>query len=257
MNVFKSCVGVFLFLFCAQPLLAQRGVYKALSREHFENIPTVNIAKAVPAPTSIRANLEHATYFIPQKAVMDNILTKKPSLLSLEIQADFRDEPFVLLLKKVQTLTPDFICKTSSGKVYTLKDLPANVQYMGVIRGLESESLVAVSFSDGQICGVLSDLKNGNMTIGKLDGEATHIIYPEKSNHSIPKSSTPPVPCVQGEPTQPQLKQNYTSVLDERAGEKCVRQYVEVHNNIYKYFNQDFNQTVNFAIGLFLSLIHI
>ena len=253
MKLFKYCFWILLLYLSIQESFAQRGVYGTISKENFSDVPTISIAHIVSSPSDIIENIEKATFFIPDQIVMDDIMRRKPRLLSLEVPSDVQGLSYVLLLKKIQSLTPDFICKTTSGKIYTIEDIPENVQYMGVIKGLESESLVAISFSEGQIFGILCNLENGNMTLGKLDKDDTHVIYAEKNynvlQHKLFNQTT--IPCVSNETGSVALKRSQTSVFSERNEEKCVRQFVEVDVSIYDHFNQDIVQTLNFVIGLF------
>lgn len=87
--------------------------------------------------------------------------------------------------------------------------------------------------------------RRGNFTIGKLQGETTHIIYQEEGMPNYQGFS-----CTTKEPVSkpaPRSRGDH----DEREGEKCVRVYVEVNDDIYRKFGSDVQATLNFTIGLF------
>jgi Metallo-peptidase family M12/Secretion system C-terminal sorting domain len=140
-------------------------------------------------------------------------------------------------------------CKVtlSDGSLYN-DDNYKHLSYYGVVRGMESKSIVSltvfnetatgfISIKDSDFISIGSPTKGSKIIIQKAPSDQTESKFKCAMNEDNPngysKSQISPL--------------NNTSLLDSKA----VGIYIEVDNDIYNCFNQDLNQTRTFINGLF------
>jgi hypothetical protein len=247
MKAFKIFSALLTFLGFSIFCPAQQNLAKMIKKENFDRIQPLRIADITSRPKSVGDDKEMTFLNIDQQ-IVSSLVKDKPSLLSVEIKSVVKQEPFILLLKKVEVLKSDFICRKSSGEVYTIADIPPSVQYAGVIKGQENTSLVSLCFFNGEVTGVMSNQEDGNFIIGKLKDEPTHVLY---RSEKIPGMEDGFACYTKNGPAKQDLNKRSRTYGEQEEAEKCVRVYVEVHENIYTYFSSDLTSTLNFTIGLF------
>lgn len=110
---------------------------------------------------------------------VQQLLATKPQSLSLTLPAEAKSATTLELIK-VDLLTDDFIL--------TADGIPAAVEvegvhYRGIVKG-DERSIVAISVFPEEVMGLVSSDAIGNLSLGRLQGEAftaaDHIIYNDK-----------------------------------------------------------------------------
>lgn len=103
--------------------------------------------------------------------------------------------------------------------------------YRGIIKG-KPNSMVAVSFYDEQVYGLLSGVPNyTNLVIGQLGDSDKHVVYDDRNVSRTFSGSGCGTNNDGVEYKAEELK--YTPDVNARLAQKCVRLFVEVDNDIY------------------------
>lgn len=103
--------------------------------------------------------------------------------------------------------------------------------YRGIIKG-KPNSMVAISFYDNQVYGLLSGVPNySNLVIGQLENSTRHVVYDDRKVAQTLGGSG----CgTKNDGVQYKTEElRYTSNVNQRLAQKCVRLYVEVDYDIY------------------------
>jgi hypothetical protein len=218
----------------------QKGISDMIARENFDKCQPLKVAVPINKLPGFDGKANTSHFNIDEVAVND-ILTKRPVLLSMEMAVPGHSQPCILLLKRMNVLTPDFICKTSEGKVYTLVDIGPHVQYSGVIKGKETGSIVALSFFKDEMGGLISIENESNFSIGKVKGTSMYALSGYGTGGEM-------------EETEPGMGFNCGDRelgVRERDAEKCVRAFVWVNGDLYQHLNSNITETLNFTMTLF------
>lgn len=124
--------------------------------------------------------------------------------------------------------------------------------YRGIVKG-DYESLVAMSFFDGQIDGFISEQEMPTVTVGKKKNSNYHIAY---YDNQLPDSFK--TDCSVEDDGVQYTKEQLTSKIDTRtANTRCNRLYMEVDYDIYTGKGSDLQQTTNFVTGFMNQVITI
>ncbi len=139
----------------------------------------------------------------------------------------------------------DYVVSTSSGT--TRASNTTAKHYRGVVRGLENESLVSLSFFDNQLMGVVSINGVGNITIGKLKNSNVHIVYADDNVNSLPEYECDTPDDGEGLPYKAEdLFQSNAN----RSVVKCVKLYFETEVDMFTQLGSVAN-VENYVIGVF------
>lgn len=172
------------------------------------------------------------------KKTLEKINQTRPEAIRLELP--YQGHILQVELFQANVLSDNF--SVMSGE-WQQQPYSAGVYYRGVIGNLYN-SLVAISFFDNEIIGVLSHPTLGNLNLGRVEGqidETDYVLYSD--------SFLPPMPfadCVAretGEPTKP-VEMNAPEV----AG--CVRIFFEADYALFQN-KGSINATVNYVTGFF------
>ncbi len=179
---------------------------------------------------------------------LTSVYKSAPASLEMELPSGSAP-PIVLELVKSQLLTEDFSLVTSATNGQPV-DYQHGVYYRGIVKGDEN-SLVAISFFEDEIIGVLSTQKDGNMVLGRIPNaigstakSANYIFYKDEDlllDNSF-ECGSEEAPVAEGKDD-----------LSNAGGEKvlkCVRAYLEAD---YDLVNEKGGATAaaNFVTGLF------
>jgi hypothetical protein len=181
-----------------------------------------------------------------RQKVLNEIIAEQPTQFKLLLPAPDGSETWTVLLEKNYLLSDDIIIRTSDGGSMTKAQvLNKAVHYKGRIEG-ESESLVALSFFEHEVMGVLSSSKS-NYDLGILNGDAMgrYVLY--NANEIYPKL---PFNC-----TPPEFKYGSDDGAEQRVGNlTCSRAgfrvYYECDYQMYLDRSSNANNVVNYVTGL-------
>ncbi|MBI1225639.1 MAG: hypothetical protein GC192_10425 [Bacteroidetes bacterium] len=172
---------------------------------------------------SVQNGVNNATLLSLQPDVIKQLLAERPEFLAMEIPINGAVS-LELQLFKADISTPDFIVTTASsnGDVYPYEQ---GSYYWGIKKG-DINSLVAISITNDEVMGFVS-YGGDNFIIGKLDKSSTgeHIFYREGDLRTQPS-----IGCETEEIEQPRIKSPF--VGGEKSGDKCVRVYLEIDNDL-------------------------
>ncbi len=200
--------------------------------------------------------------------VMGEIIARAPEVLRLQVPA-VDGRALVLELVKVNITTEDFRLLESQQQQPVAT--PAAVHYQGVVAG-EPGSLVAFSFWDHELSGLISLPRRGNMSLGKLssvgarsDTRHLYVLYDDSEVFANLPFNCDVADTGVGYPI------NELREPDSRGPNDCVRVYFEVDHDIflekgstaaaYNYVMAIFNQAhilySNASINLMVSEIFV
>lgn len=170
---------------------------------------------------------------------------EKPERLSLALPMAGRSKPLEVELAAVDPLATGFsVVLASSG-------LPARVapgrHYRGIIRGDEA-SVVAFSFFEGEVMGILSSKALGNLVLGALEGgraAGKYVLYDDRRVFSELGFD-----CATPDDGPEYRPEQLEAPLDYRGPGDCVRIYLEVDHDIFQS-KGGVSGTTNYITGLF------
>ncbi|HUH36125.1 MAG TPA: T9SS type A sorting domain-containing protein [Moheibacter sp.] len=177
------------------------------------------------------------------EAALQEILKDAPARITLSVP--YLDKTIPVQLFKNEVMTDSFVATNESGQVI---DYQPGKYYRGVVQG-DYNSLVAISFFEDDIIGVISTMEDGNIVLGKSVNYGDYVTYSE--NNLL---GTDPFECATND-----LKENY-DVLDQISfdplsnhatnTDNCVRIYYEISYNVFKNRGHDLTNTLNWITGI-------
>lgn len=177
------------------------------------------------------------------EAALQEILKDAPERITLSVP--YLDKAIPVQLFKNEVMTDSFVATNESGQVI---DYQPGKYYRGVVQG-DYNSLVAISFFEDDIIGVISTMEDGNIVLGKSVNYGDYVTYSE--NNLL---GTDPFECATND-----LKENY-DVLDQISfdplsnhatnTDNCVRIYYEISYNVFKNRGHDLTNTLNWITGI-------
>lgn len=215
------------FLCLSASLTAQKNLDERLSanRATLEQTPKTSIFNPIDkAELKSQAELpqEFDAYSIDVLST-NRILKEKSGVLKLVLP--FQGDQITLELVKANIFTSEFKVRAASNPKQELK-LDLGVQYWGKVVG-QKNSMVALSFSNNEIGGVLS-FNRGNFNLGKLKGSEDYILY-KASDFDIPISVACQADHIE-QPVRTVPPKTTTYRMDET---NCVGLYVETALDIF------------------------
>lgn len=162
----------------------------------------------------------------------------------LEISVPYQNQTVDVQLYKQGVVTESFIAKDEKGNIL---DYQLGEYYRGVIKG-DYESLVAVSFFDGDVMGVISSHELGNIMLGKSTDQQDFISYSDKNllgenpfmcgADGLESGIEHAVPSFDPEMMSTTLTDN------------CVKIYYEVAYRPYQLRQSNIQNTLNWLTGI-------
>jgi hypothetical protein len=172
------------------------------------------------------------------------LLRQQPQSMTFTVPSSFRNAGLELELVKVDLFAPDFqVTEATTGAA---ANVDLGIHYRGVVKG-QPHSIAAISFFENDVMGVISTDADGNMVLGKLQGNRNqdlYILYPDKEL----------LANLELECATPDDGKGYTFKELEphpsRAPGDCVRLYFEVDYDIYQ--NKGGTQgATNYVTGIY------
>ena len=139
----------------------------------------------------------------------------------IRLSIPYGQQKISLLLAKTDVLSQDFQIHTSDGKFSTDQYRPGTY-YRGMIEG-DYTSLVALSFFNDDIIGMISTAQDGNIMITKTAQRNTFMLYSDKN-----LKAEKPAMCgtVEPEGYAEEVKKILRDGINTR-DQKCFKQYLE------------------------------
>lgn len=163
-----------------------------------------------------------ALFFGVSKDAIQGILENQPELLMLTVPYGTEGKTFTLFMYNKKPYTKSAIVTTNTGKKYAMNK---GAFYRGVVAGID-KSLVAISFFDGEMNGVIST-DEGQFDVGKIDKGDVHVIY-----QSSTMAYNFNYKCGVIDSDEINIDDNVG--LEQRGANDCVNIYFETSYSIYQ-----------------------
>ena len=187
------------------------------------------------------AFVENSDLLSVRKETIAQLIIDQNELILVTIP--FEDTNLELELYRASPLSTDFRAETSGGRVISSV---SGLHYRGIIKG-NTQSLVSISFWDGEVMGMISSAQLGNVVIGKWkEANDLHIIYRESSMTQTPQFSCD-AEMVPG--SKPFLETHQST--QRSASANCIKIYFETSYTIYQNKSSDATEVLNFVSGFF------
>jgi hypothetical protein len=234
-------------VYAQQPLQPITLVNTAKNKQ--ANFERASLFKPAQQGASDLARQLSSTEFTPlqlDEEALSKTLGERPEALQISLPFPGRQEPITLELVKVDIFAEGFqVVLASTGQ-------PARVQhgahYRGVVKG-EDKSIAAISMFEGEMMGLLSIPKLGNLVLGKLEGSRSGMEYVLYQDAEVLKQFE--FDCAtsdDGPEYSPEQLQ--APVMGRSAQDKCTNIYLEIDNDVYQS-KGGVDGTTNFMTGLF------
>lgn len=228
---------------------AQSGVYERISKEDFRQVTATDIFDYQPSSAAGDLKDVVGSYQLGTPgASLNEMLAQQPELLRLKVQVAEDGSIFILKLKRTHVLTPEFVHKGSVDRKVMGSTPETGLHYQGVVEGLETSSVVAISLFDKNVMGMISTRADGNYTIGRLRDQDLFIIYRDANLDAKVRESLRDVTCHTNTEGLEGGTEGNRPTGDENP--KCVTVYMEVNHDIYNGLG-GYNPALQFALGSF------
>lgn len=210
-------------------------VQKTAQHTKFQNVNALQLVEGQKQPSAKKTSyLRDAVYFTKVESEIAKVMKNKPVALNFKIPVSAKKTIELELLKN-DFMADGFKVKTSEGETFKIPE--SAVFYKGIVKG-NPQSIVALSFYDGNINGVISD-KDGNYNLGLMkDDNNTLVLFNENSLKTDWNGS-----CGSGNIESPlstkifKNKETNTSFNNSKTGacdtNDCVGVYCEVASDFY------------------------
>jgi len=174
---------------------------------------------------------------------LKRIAEEAPKFLTVSIP--YQNEMVNVQLYKENILTDTFVAKDEQGNVI---DYKPGEYYRGIVNG-DNTSLVAISFFDHNVIGVISTYEKGNIVLGKSTDKQDYISYSDKN-----LLGENPFVCGVDELAENQQAMESISydpaMSSKMTTENCVRIYYEIARRPYQLNGSDVNETLDWLTGI-------
>lgn len=266
----KKTTLLLTFLILVVSLFAQSGqrvVSQMVAAHHdakspFQKVNVFAQKEALPAGFIQDKALEKGTLLTIQSATIQSVLAKAPQTIEFSLpSAEYGD--LTLDLVKVNLFSPGFQVLTDASDAPV--EFTPGVYYRGIIKG-DNSSLAAISISENEIMGFVSDEAFGNLVLGKMEGDNPqnkHLLYADQ-NLKLPAG----IFCGMDDTADMETLNDEQTVTDRDAGD-CVSLWIEVDRDITAnkgsnttswitgVFNQVFTLYANESIEFGINTIYV
>ncbi|MBB4805595.1 hypothetical protein HNP38_000867 [Chryseobacterium defluvii] len=177
-----------------------------------------------------------------KSAELKRLIKDKPEFI--EVSFPFQgDKQITVELYKNQIFTNDFKVTTNKGEIvqYT-----PGVYYQGIVKG-DNSSVVAFSFFDNDVVGVVSTMELGNVVLGKVKNSEDFVSYSDSKLTGLN-----PFVCEVDELAENQSQKiSFDPAVSKKAlTENCVRVYYEICFKPYQNNGSNTTTTANWLTAV-------
>lgn len=174
---------------------------------------------------------------------LERIAKEAPSNISIAIP--YQSELIKVQIYKQTVLTESFTAMDNKGNII---DYTPGKYYRGIVAGDET-SIVAISFFDDSVMGVISTKEKGNIVLGKSTDKQDYITYSDKN--LLGKNQF--ICGVDDLEYNKQIEQNINfdpMMYKISTTENCVKIYYEIAYEPYKLNGYDVDTTLDWITGI-------
>lgn len=183
---------------------------------------TVTNKQAIPIP----AEFSEATLLTLDQTALTVIRSSQSEGMSLSLPVEGKSD-MVLDLIEVNIFADNF--KVLEAPAMNTIKYQNGKHYRGVVRGTQSSAVAISIFEDHMMGLITSDRLKGNLVLGKLEDNPTHILY--RDDAIMDKM---PFECGTDDTYQPYEQEELEPTAGQRALSDCVKLYLEVDYDIYQ-----------------------
>lgn len=241
-------IYLLLFLFCSVISFGQiRAVSKKVQElnsknQQFKSYDLFSVNNDVHRSAKYFTSATDVTVLNLNENQLQRLIDEAPSYL--EISVPYQNEIVEVELFKQNVVTESFIAKDEQGNIL---DFELGEYYRGVIKG-DYSSLVAVSFFDGDVMGVISSHELGNIILGKSIDKQDFITYSDKNI-----LGENPFVCGVDEIDSHQHGEALRfdpEMMSTTMTENCVKIYYEIAYRPYQLNGGNVQNTINWITGI-------
>lgn len=231
---------VFATTLFAQKKVAQK-VQELISRN--ETFPSYSILSEsnLPLSADVKKTVDKASSVELQLNVLHQLMTDHKN--TLEITVPYQQKNITVQMYRADVLAEGFHVDTPTQRNvgYT-----PGLYYRGIIKG-DQNSLVAFSFFNNELYGVISAEGIGNIVVAKIrkqNNTSNYLVYSDaelKINHNFN--------CHTRDNTE--ATTTNTQRPDDALSQKCVTIYFEIDNDLYQDNNSNSTTTTNWMTAVF------
>ncbi len=237
-----------LLVLCLSSLHAQNGLMETVrqagaSGQRFERMQV--FTSASPVDTEMKKVLSEGNILQLDPAVLRQLYAANLPAIELVVPLSNGQHMNLLLLQQ-QMLTDDFRV-TTSAPVGRYTEIKPGRYYSGVVKG-SSLSLVAVSFFENDIIGVIETAEEGTMELGKLENDPAgrYALFPTAKLQFNPQFE-----CGMEHIEQPKPIEDRADSDIPKSSLNCVRIYFECEYDMYLANGSSVQNTVNYMTGVY------
>lgn len=242
-------IYLILLLFCTVTLFAQHRAVpdkvKDLNEKNqkFEPFSLFTVDTNTQKQAKYATSATDVTVLQLNENQLGKLLKNAPNLI--EVQIPYQDELVNVELYKANNFTESFIAKDEKGKVL---DFKLGEYYRGIVKG-DYTSLVAISFFENDVIGVISTYEHGNIILGKSTDKQDYISYSDKNllGHNPFECAADALDHNAG--IQDELTFD-PSMMGKMMTENCVKIYYEIAYRPYQLNGQNIQNTINWITGV-------
>ena len=210
-----------------------------LNAANTEFTPFAVLAVSGYTPTpDITATIEKASYASLNTAEVAAIMTQKKEFIELTIP--YQNNTVTVQLYRVNPFTQGFHLDTDVQKNIAYSP---GLYYRGAIKN-NPNSVVSFNFFANELNGIISSKELGNLVVGKLENNATYIVYAESDLKVLNDFS-----CAAKESAAVNYSPNLE--LTQPNSTRCVSMYFEIDKNLYQSNNNNTTTTTNWMTSVF------
>lgn len=243
----KKLFPLFTFLLCFAAMaqhnkpIAQEILRLEQNKKAFKTFPVLEINSEVDA-SIYRNTATDANVLKLNKRALASLLYKKPQTITISVP--YENNNVEVKLYKAEILTDDFAAKNQAEE--TINYAPG-IYYRGIVAN-KTNTLVAFSFFEDNLYGIISTPRKGNLVVAKVKNSTDFLSYTEAN-----LTGENPFNC--GVDAMPEnqdvtLENSLTAAKQSNNQDKCVRVYYEVAYAPYLNNNADEVATLNWLTAV-------
>ncbi len=242
-----------IFLFCAFSLsfgqsgqkVAKRIMDYKTSKQSFESYNLFKKNEVASKNAIYKQSATDAIVMDLDKKQLENLVSKRP--IAIEMTFPFREKMITveLLQNDIFGGEKNLTVQTDKGE---FKNYKPGVYYQGIIKG-DASSIVAFSFFEDDVVGLASDLKIGNIVLGKAVSSEDFVVYSDATltgkSQFVCKAD-----ALMENQNQKILFDPDAISKTAQTTENCVRVYYEICNKPYIQNGRDVTKTTNWITAI-------
>lgn len=215
------------------------------NRTTFEQLDLFSLSQQSDYAPLRALDADHYTLLQLDEELLSALVHQRPAALQLSLPGTGRSVSIDLELVRVSPLSPGFIAVSASSNS-PVKAQPG-AHYRGIVKG-DPGSVVALSFFEGEVMGLISTPDAGNLVLGKNQQGRSPEEYILYNDQDVLREM--PFDCATSDDAPDYRPEQLQPVVGERGPGDCVQVYLEVDYDVVQS-KGGINGATNYITGLF------